>query len=145
MTETASLEDETPTEPLEGPEDSSEGEPPKSWLTEEGGEAPPTPTSAKNVGAARLLARLVAFLHARLAAFTHYAGWRLDEEEREMWEEILGYALKDVDVKNLGIYVVAVMLLISETSKVGGYLAYRRTFVSSADVRAASMPPEGAV
>ena len=120
-------------EPVEGPEPKSVGEAPPSWLTApsplEGPSEEPTPSPSSAVstaGAARLITKLIVFLHAKAATTTHYEGWRLDPDEADMWEEVMQFLFKGIEVKNLGIYVVVAMLMVTETTKVSGWLKYRR-------------------
>ena len=122
-------------EPVVGPESKSVGEAPPSWLTAPSPEGPteekqptaPSPADAVSAaGAARLITRLIVFLHAKAATTTRYEGWRLDADEADMWEEVMRFLFKGVEVKNLGIYVVVAMLMITESTKVSGWLKYRR-------------------
>jgi len=73
-----------------------------------------------------ILAGAVDLLHDRAAVYTHYEGWRLTEKELRLWEKVLRFLLRRFDMKDWDIIITLVALVMAESSKLFGYLQFRR-------------------
>ena len=82
------------------------------------------PSDLKSVSS--LLAGAVAMAHDKAADVTKWDGWRLPESEKSWWAECFAYLLRDMDLKNAPIVILAAMLVMSEGSRVAMYLSWRK-------------------
>jgi hypothetical protein len=73
---------------------------------------------------------------------TGWAGWNLDEQEKEQWLTLLTFAAKYIPFKNLPIIAAAIMVAMITTGKVMGYMDWKK---AGGGANLANAPAPGSV
>ena len=75
---------------------------------------------------ATALVYAVDLLHHELAVGTDFAGWELDDKEKEVWGSLWKQVLPFIAFKYLGIVLSLVIIAVFETIKTGQYMKFRK-------------------
>lgn len=70
---------------------------------------------------------VVVYIHETLTILTEYEGWTLSEADKALWENVLRFLLKDIDIKYLPQIIAIIGLAMMEFTKVFGYMRWRKT------------------
>lgn len=118
-------------EPVKGPDITPKAEAPVDWWKKPRPEQNVEPVSSADKetqeGAVDILVGSIDLLHDRAADSTHYEGWRLSPKEIELWRKVLRFMLRRLKMKDWDLVVAIVGLVIAESSKVMGYMQFRKS------------------
>ena len=70
---------------------------------------------------------VVVYIHETLTILTEYEGWTLSEADKALWQNVLRFLLKDIDIKYLPQIIAIIGLAMMEFTKVFGYMRWRKT------------------
>jgi hypothetical protein len=70
---------------------------------------------------------VVVYIHETLTILTEYEGWTLSEADKSLWENVLRFLLKDIDIKYLPQIIAIIGLAMMEFTKIFGYMRWRKT------------------
>ena len=70
---------------------------------------------------------VVVYIHEALTLLTEYEGWTLSEADKSLWQNVLRFLLKDIDIKYLPQIIAIIGLAMMEFTKVFGYMRWRKT------------------
>ena len=70
---------------------------------------------------------VVVYIHETLTILTEYEGWTLSEADKALWENVLRFLLKGIDIKYLPQIIAIIGLAMMEFTKVFGYMRWRKT------------------
>ena len=70
---------------------------------------------------------VVVYIHETLTILTEYEGWTLSDADKALWENVLRFLLKDIDIKYLPQIIAVIGLAMMEFTKVFGYMRWRKT------------------
>ena len=70
---------------------------------------------------------VVVYIHETLTILTEYEGWTLSEADKALWQNVLKFLLKDIDIKYLPQIIAIIGLAMMEFTKVFGYMRWRKT------------------
>ena len=70
---------------------------------------------------------VVVYIHESLTLLTEYEGWTLSDADKTLWETVLKFLLKDIDIKYLPQIIAIIGLAMMEFTKVFGYMRWRKT------------------
>ena len=77
---------------------------------------------------------VVVYIHESLTLLTEYEGWTLSEADKALWENVLKFLLKDIDIKYLPQIIAIIGLAMMEFTKVFGYMRWRKTNIIGKEV-----------
>ena len=77
---------------------------------------------------------VVVYIHETLTILTEYEGWTLSEADKALWENVLRFLLKDIDIKYLPQIIAIIGLAMMEFTKVFGYMRWRKTNIIGKEV-----------
>ena len=63
---------------------------------------------------------VVIYIHESLTLLTAYEGWTLSDADKTLWETVLKFLLKDIDIKYLPQIIAIIGLAMMEFTKVFG-------------------------
>ena len=123
---------EVETETIETDEISSRADVPEFLLGGEG--SPSSPNSSKSHVDPEELKDLVSvclsvvvYVHESLTLLTEYEGWTLSEADKELWENVLKFLLKDIHIEHLPQIIAIIGLALMESTKVFGYMRWKKS------------------
>ena len=70
---------------------------------------------------------VVVYIHESLTLLTEYEGWTLSEADKALWQNVLKFLLKDIDIKYLPQIIAIIGLAMMEFTKIFGYMRWRKT------------------
>ena len=70
---------------------------------------------------------VVVYIHESLTLLTEYEGWTLSDADKTLWETVLKFLLKDIDIKYLPQIIAIIGLAMMEFTKIFGYMRWRKT------------------
>ena len=74
----------------------------------------------------RVATSLICAFFDLIAGAAKYEGFKVDSDERELWDKFLSLALKEMDKKVKAIYMVGAMLAMKQIAKLAGYVSWRK-------------------
>ena len=77
---------------------------------------------------------VVVYIHESLTLLTEYEGWTLSEADKALWQNVLRFLLKDIDIKYLPQIIAIIGLAMMEFTKVFGYMRWRKTNIIGKEV-----------
>ena len=77
---------------------------------------------------------VVVYIHESLTLLTEYEGWILSDADKTLWSTVLKFLLKDIDIKYLPQIVALIGLAMMETTKVFGYMRWKKGHNVGAEV-----------
>ena len=77
---------------------------------------------------------VVVYIHETLTILTEYEGWTLSEADKALWENVLRFLLKDIDIKYLPQIIAIIGLAMMEFTKVFGYMRWKKTSTTGQEV-----------
>ena len=77
---------------------------------------------------------VVVYIHETLTLLTEYEGWTLSEADKSLWQNVLRFLLKDIDIKYLPQIIAIIGLAMMEFTKVFGYMRWRKTNTTGQEV-----------
>lgn len=69
---------------------------------------------------------VVVYIHESLTLLTDYEGWTLSDADKTLWSTVLKFLLKDIDIKYLPQIIALIGLAMMETTKVFGYMRWKK-------------------
>ena len=127
---------EVETETIETDEISSRADVPEFLLGSEGS----SDTSKSHVDPQELkdlvsvCLSVVVYIHETLTILTEYEGWTLSEADKALWQNVLRFLLKDIDIKYLPQIIAIIGLAMMEFTKIFGYMRWRKTNIIGKEV-----------
>ena len=70
---------------------------------------------------------VVVYVHESLTLLTEYEGWTLSEADKELWENVLKFLLKDIHIEHLPQIIAIIGLALMESTKVFGYMRWKKS------------------
>ena len=77
---------------------------------------------------------VVVYIHESLTLLTEYEGWTLSDADKTLWETVLKFLLKDIDIKYLPQIIAIIGLAMMEFTKVFGYMRWKKTSTTGQEV-----------
>ena len=126
------------TETIETDETSSRPEVPDFLLGESNSGSPGSANSNVNPEDLKDLVSVclsvVVYIHESLTLLTDYEGWTLSDADKTLWSTVLKFLLKDIDIKYLPQIIALIGLAMMETTKVFGYMRWKKGHNVGAEV-----------
>jgi hypothetical protein len=86
-------------------------------------------TRAQSQGAkdaAEALLVVIVLLHTTIAKKTGYQEFRLDDDEKDAWRNLLGYLVKYLPIKDLPLIGAIAAIIMIEGGKILGFMGWRK-------------------